>query len=48
MLEQKCGKMYTLRHTLFFGDVSTCLLRLDYLITGVAKSILYATPTFGV
>jgi len=38
--------MYTLRHTPFFGGISTYLSHLYHLNKGVAKSILYATPYF--
>jgi len=38
--------MYTLRHTLFLGDILTHLVHLRYISMGVAKSILYATPYF--
>ena len=41
-----CGKMYTLRHTLFWGEILTHLVHLRYISMGVAKSILYATPCF--
>ena len=37
--------MYTLRHTLFLSDISTYLSHLHHLTMGVAKSILYATPS---
>jgi len=48
LVEQKCGKMYTLRHTPFWGDISTHLSHLYHLSMGVAKSIVCATPIFAV
>ena len=43
-LLQGCGTTYTLRHTPIFDKNQTYLVRLYHLSTGVAKSILYATP----